>query len=80
MYSNTLLLNIFTRLLLHKLLVDHLKDLTPDQFVFTMFLVGICREYPKLDYVDSRTQGFPLPEALNQKLGRIYKRFYMSTM
>ena len=60
------------RLLIKTLLIDHIAALTPAQFVFSMFLTGLSREYPMLNYSACPSRGFSLPRSLNSKFGRIH--------
>jgi hypothetical protein len=63
--------------LVARLLTLHLDALAPAQLVFALFLAGIGREFPGLEYAGSgsrgghrhhQQQGHPLPDALYAKL------------
>jgi hypothetical protein len=62
--------------LVDRLLTRHLDALAPAQLVFALFLAGIGREFPGLEYAGSargghrhhQQQGHPLPDALYAKL------------
>jgi hypothetical protein len=62
--------------LVGRLLTRHLDALTAAQLVFALFLAGIGREFPGLEYAGSargghhhqQQQGHPLPDGLYAKL------------
>ena len=61
--------------MLHLLFQKHLDRLTPQQLLFGLFLCSIKKRYPGCYPKFSKGQGFPIPDALYEKLVQVIPQY-----